>query len=100
MSEPYAIVTRGGDVIAIVPENIVGQEMTSALVPNTGYRMECRPATKEEIFNLAIQLEMNQRNVATCRPRVRYQTVAGVGQALVLVATRLDDPNMPEEPDR
>lgn len=56
MSVPYAIIDRNGMVAAIVPERIVGEVMTSALVPNMGYRMECRPATEDEIYRLLCQL--------------------------------------------
>lgn len=55
MSVPYAIVNKDGVLAAIVPERTVGEIMTSALVPNMGYRMECRPATEEEIIQVAAQ---------------------------------------------
>lgn len=80
---PYAIVSREGDVVAIVPENIVGQVMTSALVPNMGYRMECRPATEDEIYQLIYQLEQNRPPLP--ERAMRYQTVEGVGQSLVVI---------------
>lgn len=71
---PHAIVSREGDIVAIVPDNIVGQVMTSALIPNMGYRMECRPATEDEIYRLLRQLVKS-----------RYRIVAGVGQQAVLI---------------
>lgn len=85
MSAPYAIVGRNGVVAAIVPEHIVAEVMASALVPNMGYRMECRPATEEEIYKLVYQLEQNRPPLPE-RP-VRYKTLKGVDQQLVLVPT-------------
>ncbi|ARB11621.1 hypothetical protein CB7_147 [Pectobacterium phage vB_PatM_CB7] len=72
-------------VAAIVPESIVAQVMTSALVPNMGYRMECRPATEEEIYKLAYQLEQNRPPLP--ERSVRYQAVEGVGQQVVVIPT-------------
>lgn len=89
MSVPYTIVDRNGMVAAIVPEHIVAQVMTSALVPNMGYRMECRPATEEEIYQLIYPLEQNRPPLP--ERSVRYKTLKGVGQQLVVVA-------LPREP--
>ncbi|ATS93557.1 hypothetical protein P1A145kb_p157 [Pectobacterium phage DU_PP_I] len=83
MSVPYTIVDRNGMAAAIVPEHIVAQVMTSALVPNMGYRMECRPATEEEIYQLLYQLEQNRPPLP--ERSVRYRTISGVGQQLVVV---------------
>lgn len=66
-------------VAAIVPEHIVAQVMTSALVPNMGYRMECRPATEEEIY----QLEQNRPPLP--ERSVCSRTISGVSQQLVVV---------------
>lgn len=88
MSVPHAIVSREGDVVAIVPESIIGQVMTSALIPNMGYRMECRPATEEEIYRLLYQLEKSRPPIP--ERTMRYRIVEGVGQQAVLVATSRD----------
>lgn len=83
MGLPYAIVDRNGMVAAIVPEPIVAEVMASALVPNMGYRMECRPATEEEIYQLIYQLEQNRPPLP--ERSVRYQAVEGVGQQVVVI---------------
>lgn len=81
MSVPYAIVDRNGMVAAIVPGSIVAEVMTSALVPNMGYRMECRPATEEEIYELIYQLEQNRTPVQEDSLYVVVPTLPGrVGQ--------------------
>lgn len=80
MSVPYAIVDHNGMVAAIVPEHIVAEVMTSALVPNMGYRMECRPATEEEIFQLIYQLEKSKP--VPQEKAMRFQTVV-VGHSAV-----------------
>lgn len=85
MGVPYAIVDRNGMVAAIVPEHIVAEVMASALVPNMGYRMECRPATEEEIYQLIYQLEQNRPPLP--ERSVRYRTISGVGQQLVVIPT-------------
>ena len=89
MSVPYAIVDRNGMVAAIVPEHIVAEVMASALVPNMGYRMECRPATEEEIY----QLEQNRPPLP--ERSVRYRTISGVGQQLVVVMEPVESHQYP-----
>lgn len=85
MSVPYTIVDRNGMVAAIVPEHIVAEVMTSSLVPNMGYRMECRPATEEEIYELLYQLEQGRPPLP--ERSMRYKTIPGVGQQAVLIPT-------------
>lgn len=109
---PYAIVNKEGVLAAIVPERTVGEIMTSALIPNMGYRMECRPATQGEILQVASQLrqalppeppkeevryelvdtQLGKIKVEIQRPDVRHQAVEGVGQRMVVIPT-FRDPN-------
>lgn len=77
MSVPYAVVDRNGMVAAIVPEHIVAEVMASALVPNMGYRMECRPATEEEIYELIYQLEQNRPAIQPNKLYVVLPTLPG-----------------------
>lgn len=93
MGVPYAIVDRDGMVAAIVPEHIVAEVMASALVPNMGYRMECRPATEEEIHQLVHQLEQNRPPLP--ERSVRYRTISGVGQQLVVVMEPVESHQYP-----